>query len=478
MRFPGFIGPSYTLQSVNVDCQRTINLFPEINALGTGKAGEVAALVPTPGKRLLTTLVESPVRGVFTASNGEVYAVGGNKFYSISSSWVATELGSLNTSSGAVSMADNGTHVVLVDGTDGFAWNMTTDVFAEITDPDFYPSDLVTFQDGYFIFVRKGTGQFFISELNAITFDALDIASAEGSPDNLVGQISVGQNLFLFGEQSTEVFYNSGDADFPFTRIQGAVLDVGCIAVHSIAEAQGSIYWVGGDSTGSGIIYRSQGFQAQRISTPGIESIIRDISSTNLALARGWTYQQGGHVFYVLNIPGHSATLVFDATTGFWHDRAYLNLWSLERDRADCHTVAHGLNVVGDYETGRIYALDPNYITDSGTYIVRERTSPHFAKTLNRIFHHSFQLDMETGVGLDGSGQGTDPQAMLQWSDDGGHSWSAEYWRPIGKIGERRARVIWRRLGSSRDRVYRVRISDPVKVVLIGAELQVEEGTS
>lgn len=478
MRFPGFIGPSYTLQSVNVDCQRSVNLLPEVNELGTGKEREVAALVPTPGLRRLLTLPASPVRGLWRASNDQLFAVAGNKLYRISSAWAETGLGSLNTSTGPVSIADNGTHVVVVDGTYGYVWTIGSSSFAQITDPDFPGADQVTFLDGYFIFNKINSQQFVISGLNDVTFDALDIASAEGSPDKLVGEIVANQNLYLFGTQSTEVFYNSGDADFPFARIQGAVMDQGCAAAFSIAKIGGAVYWLGGDGTGSGIIYRAQGYQAQRISTPAIESVIRAIDTTDLASARAWTYQQGGHQFYCLNIPGAEATWCFDASTNLWHERCYLDLWSLERHRADCHAVAYGENVVGDYENGKIYALDPDTYTDDGTAIVRERTAPHVSKNLARVFHTKFQLDMETGVGTSGTGQGVDPQVMLQWSDDGGHSWSSERWTDAGGIGLRRTRVIWRRLGSSRDRVYKIRITDPVKVVLIGAELELMEGAA
>jgi hypothetical protein len=478
VRFPGFIGPSYTLQSVNVDCQRCVNLFPEINALGTGKEREVASLVSTPGLRLLLTLPESPVRGVYRSSTGQLYAVGGNKFYSVSSAWVATELGALNSSSGPISMADNGISVVVVDGTDGYVCTISGGAWAEITDPDFYASDLVTFQDGYFLFTKKGTQQFFFTDINATTFDALDISTAEGSPDNLVGPISVNQNVYLFGDYSTEVFYNSGDADAPFQRIQGAVVGVGCSAAHSIARIQNAVYWLGGDDTGTGIIYRMQGYQAERISTPAIEAVIRGVATTDLANARAWTYQQGGHVFYCLNIPTVDSTWVYDASTQMWHERQYLDLWSMERHRADCHALAYGQNVVGDWETGAIYALDPDTYTDNGTSIARIRRAPHLTKELRNLFHSSFELDLETGVGLDGTGQGTDPQAILRFSDDGGHNWSNEKTGSIGKMGETRTRRIWRRLGRSRDRVYEVKITEPVKVVLIGAELGLEEGSA
>lgn len=477
MRFPGFIGPSYTHSSLNVDAQRCVNLFPEVHPLGTGKEKEVASLVPTPGLTLLCTLPESPVRGMWRASNGTLFVAAGTKAYSVSSSWVATQLGALNTSTGPVSIADNGTHVVFVDGTDGFTWTIASSTWAKITDPDFLPADQVRFIDGYFLFNKADSGQFFISGLNAVTFDALDIATAEGSPDNVVGILDSNQHLIVFGEQSTEVFYNSGAAGFPFERIQGAVIDVGCAATFSVARLGDSAYWIGGDKDGSGIVYRSEGYKPVRISTPAIEAVIRSLTTTELAAATAWTYQQGGHQFYCLNLPTLDSTWVFDASTGFWHERAYSGTFGLERHRAECHAVAYGKNVVGDYETGRLYSLDQDVYTDNTTPIIRLRSSPHFSSGLKLIRHNSFQLDMEAGVGLS-SGQGSDPQAMMRFSDDGAHTWSNERTAGIGAIGKYGTRVKWNRLGSSRDRVYEVRIADPVKVVLIGAELDVEEGMS
>ena len=478
MRFPGFIGPSYTMQSVNIDCQRCVNLFPEINALGTGKEKEVASLVPTPGLRLLLTLTEGPIRGIFCASNGELYAVAGAKLYQISSSWVATLLGSLNTDTGPVSFADNGTTVFLVDGLNGFTYNMTTDTFAQVSDPDFFTADQVTYIDGYFVFNKSGTSQFFISGLNDVTFDPLDFASAEGSPDALIALMASNQSVFLFGPKSIEVFYNSGDADFPFARMQGAVVDVGCAAPFSISKIAGSIYFLGGDANGSGIVYRMNGYQPQRISTPAIESVIRSLTSEEVEAVTAFTYQQGGHIFYCINLPGTLSTWVYDASTEFWHERTFLNLWSEERHRAEFHAVAFGVSVVGDYENGKIYQLDQDTLTDNGTPISRVRTAPHISENLNLIRHNKFQLDMETGVGINALTQGNDPQVMLSWSDDGGHSWSNEHWSDAGKIGKRLTRVIWRRLGMSRDRVYQIKITDPVKVVLIGAQIDVEGGAS
>jgi len=479
MRFTGFIGPSYQHQSLNVDAQTCVNLYPEINPLGAGKEREIASLVPTPGLELLLSLGQPAIRGQWTASNGTLFVVAGSKLYSISSEWVETELGELSTGSGFVSMADNGTHLVIVDGSYGYIWNMATSVFARITDVDFFPANLVTFLDGYFIFNRAGTQQFFYSGINDETFDGLDIATIEGSPDVLVGQIASNQKVYMFGTRSLEIYYNSGDADNPFQRVQGAVFEVGCAsAPFTIAKLLDNVYWLGGDDNGHGVVYKMLGFRYEKITTPAIEKVIRDIGPALLAAARAWTYQQGGHWFYCLNLPGVDRTWVYDATTGFWHERTHKGITGPERHRAGCHAVFNGKNIVGDYENGSLYSLDPAVYTDNGTVIIRERAAPHLSKNLKRMFHHGFQLDMEVGVGSDGGAAGNDPKVILQWSDDGGHNWSDEHWEDIGKIGKTKTRIIWRRLGSSRDRVYRVRISDPVKVQLIGAELEVSEGAA
>jgi hypothetical protein len=414
-------------------------------------------------------------------STGKLFAVGGQFIYSISSSWVATQLGQLNTSTGTVSMADNGLQLVIVDGsgtTGGYYVTLSDNSFHNITDPNFLGASQVTYQDTSFIFNKPGTNSFYCSDLNAVTFTALNTASAEAYSDTLQGLISIQENLYLFCSTHTEVFYDAGTSPCPYARIQGAVINAGCASTFSIAHLQSTVFWLGGDDTGFGIVYMMNGYQPQRISTSAIESQIRAAGTANVANARAWTYQQGGHVFYCLNVPSIKATWVYDASSGLWHERTFLGTWGFERHKADCSAVAYGSNVVGDYESGNIYSLDPSNYTDNGTSIVRQRSAPHLSKDMNRIFHSSFQLDMETGVGLSGTTQGTNPQAMLQWSNDGGHTWSNEHWASIGKIGSTKTRVIWRRLGQARDRIYRVMISDPVKVTLIGAQLDVDEGAA
>lgn len=477
MRFQGFIGPSYTLGSLNVDCQRCINLYPEINETGRGKENEVASLVGTPGlSLLLTTAAAGPIRGTHAASNGQAFVVSANKLYRISSAWVATELGTLSSTTGPVSMADNGTYLMIVDGDFGYTWNINTSTFATISDPDFPGADQVTYQDGYFIFNWPATGKFMITDLNGVGVDALDFATAEGAPDDLVGLISDHRDLWLFGSTSVEVFFNSGNADFPFERVQGAYIEHGCAAAFSIAKMNNSVYWLGKDSEGHGIVYTAQGYQPQRISTHAVEQAIQ--SYGDISDASAYTYQDGGHFFYVLNFSSANTTWVFDSSTNLWHERAYFTNGQFERHRADNHMFAHNKHVVGDYQNGKIYELSKTTYSDNGAAIVRRRVSPHVSADMDRVFYKQFQLDIETGVGIDGSGQGDDPQAILEFSDDGGHSWSNEKWTGFGAIGNRKSRAIWRRLGQARDRVFRVTITDPVKVTLIGADLELDRGAS
>jgi hypothetical protein len=192
--------------------------------------------------------------------------------------------------------------------------------------------------------------------------------------------------------------------------------------------------------------------------------------------ALGYTYQQDGHSFYVLIFPTANTTWVYDVSTGVWHERAGWSAGQFTRHRSNCQMSYNGEIVVGDYENGNIYAFDLDVYADNGAiqrWLRSWRALPTGQNDLKRTAHHSLQLDCETGKGLI-LGQGSDPQAMLRWSDDGGHTWSNEHWKSMGKIGEYGYRTIWRRLGMTlkiRDRVYEVSGTDPIKIAIMGAEL-------
>jgi hypothetical protein len=341
------------------------------------------------------------------------------------------------------------------------------------------PSTHVVWIDGYFIVNETGTNRFYVSGLNDTAIDTLSFASSEGDPDIIAALAVNHRDLWVFNQKSTEVYVNTGNPDFPFERVQGGFIEKGCLAPYSVAKIDGILTWLGRDETGQGMVFSAKGLQPERISTHAVESAIKGYVAPEDGYA--FTYQDNGHAFYVLSFA--EATWVFDFSTGLWHERAYTNAGAFERHRANVHAFSarYQVHLAGDYEDERLYIMDDTYYSDDGDAITRMRTAPHISSGLRRVFHRSLQVDMEVGVGLS-TGQGSDPQIMLDWSDDGGHTWSSESYASlgtnIGGIGEYKKRVIWRRLGQSRDRIYRVKVTDPVKVVFLGAELMAEEGSA
>ena len=465
------LGSSYVVRSPNAADARMVNLFPEIIPEG-GK--EPAYLMRAPGLRKLATLGFGPVRGMWQF-NGRAFAVSANKLYEIYSDWTFTERGTLVTSSGPVSMSDNGVQLMIVDNPNGYIFNTTTNAFAKITDPDFPGAVTVGYLDGYFVFNQPNSQQLWITSLfDGSSIDPLEFASAEGSPDNLVGLIVDHREVWLFGQNSVEVWYDAGLTDFPLQRIQGAFNEIGCAAAYSIAKMDNGLFWLGSDARGNGMVYRANGYTGQRISTHAVEWHIQQYG--NISDAIGYTYQQDGHSFYVLTFPSAGKTWVYDVATQAWHERAGWHNGDFTRHRSNCQMNFNNEIIVGDFENGNIYAFDMEVYADDTRpqkWLRSWRALPTGQNNLKRTTHHSLQLDCETGVGLN-IGQGSNPEVMLRWSDDGGHTWSNEHWSPMGKIGVYQQRVFWRRLGMTlklRDRVYEISGTDPVKLAIMGAEL-------
>ena len=466
------LGGSYVARSVNAADNRMINLFPEAVPEGSG-GKEGGFLLRCPGLRLLATVGSGPIRGLWV-TNGVAYVVSGGEFYSLTTSYTATLLGTV-TGTGPVSLADNGTQIFIACNPDAYIYNVNTAVFAQITDTDFPGAGSVGYLDGYFVFNEPASQKFWVTSLlDGTSVDPLDFASAEGYPDNVIALIVDHREIFLFGTTSVEVWYDAGTPDFPLARIQGAFMEVGCEAAYSVAKLDNSVFWLGSDARGRGIVYRANGYTPARISTNAVEYAIQ--SYGNIADAIGYTYQQDGHPFYVLIFPSAEATWVYDVSTQLWHERAAFENGLFVRHRSNCQTSFNDEILVGDYEDGRVYAFDLEvYADDDQTqkWLRSWRALPTGQNNLKRTAHHSLQLDAQTGVGLN-DGQGSDPQVMLRWSDDAGHTWSNEHWKSMGAIGTYGYRTIWRRLGMTekiRDRVYEVSGTDPVKIAIMGAEL-------
>lgn len=464
------LGGSYVARSVNAADSRMVNLFPE----GVPEGGkDPAFLNRAPGLRLLATVGTGPIRGLWRMGDYG-YVVSGKSLYRIDSSWNSVFIGNLS-GTGPVSIADNGTQMFIACNGPSFIYNATTEEFAQISDPDFPGAVTVGYLDGYFVFNEPQSQKVWVTSLlDGTSIDPLEFASAEGSPDLLVALIVDHREAWLFGTNSVEVWYDAGAADFPLQRIQGAFNEIGLAAAYSVAKLDNGLFWLGADSRGQGIVYRSNGYTGRRISTHAVEWQIQQYGDISNAI--GYTYQQDGHAFYVLVFPDHDTTWVYDVSTELWHERAAFSDGNFHRHRGNCQMAFNSEVVIGDFENANVYAFDLNVFTDNGAsqkWLRSWRALPTGKNNLNRTSHHTLQLDCETGVGLN-TGQGSDPQVMLRWSDDGGHTWSNEHWSSMGRIGQYGYRTFWRRLGMTmkiRDRVYEVSGTDPVKIAITGAEL-------
>ena len=465
-QFTGFIGAGYKARSTNFDTQRCVNLYTERSDSQTSKGPKM--LVGTAGLKLWATLAGNTIRGSIVFNPSISYIVAGRFVYKMAIDGTAFLIGQVDNLTTPVSIASNGFNIFIATGPKGYTLTVATDTVAEFIDPSFNGADRVDFMNESFVFNEPGTGKFWAMNPLSFTLDPLYFATAEGAPDNLVSLIVDHNELWLMGTDTSEVWYYTGDtANFPFSKISGAFVQQGCAAKHSVAKLDNSVFWLGANDRGQGVIFRNNGFNPLRVSTHAIETKIASFTTVDDAVA--FTYEQNGHGFYQISFPTDNWTVVYDVSTGEWHEKAYFEEDGSEsRHRANCHMFFARKNIVGDWQTGQLYELNLDYYTDNGNLIVRKRVSTHVAVENKPIVHSVLTIDMERGVGLQ-SGQGSDPELMMRYSDDGGHKWSNERRVKVGKPGRYGPRARFTRLGRSRDRVYEVSISDPVKVVFVGA---------
>ncbi|CAM0050434.1 head closure Hc3 [Vibrio phage D478] len=434
-----------------------VNVYPRASTGGKYPFN----LINTPGLAFFCELPTFPVLGLHN-NKGRVFAVTPSKMYEIFKNGTFKELGDVDLK-GRVSMEDNGIQVVVVDGFKGFYYDANTEEVLQITHEAFYPASTVTYQDGYFLFDRKGTGQFFISELLNVDFDPLDFATAEGQPDNLVAILSDHREIFLFGTETIEVWYNSGASDFPFERNQGAFVEKGCGARYSVAKQNNTVYFIGSDL----MVYQMTGYTPVRISTHAVEKTLKDVDLND---AFAYTYQDEGHLFYVLTIPSRDITWCYDISTGAWHIR---QSYQFGRHQSNNAIFFDSKTLVGDFQNGRIYQMAGNFYTDDGEPVVREFVLPTVNNGREFLTVDSLEFDMGTGVGLI-RGQGDDPELRVYFSKDSGKTYSESFKRGrIGKVGEYLTRAKVNRFGAARQFTFKVEISDPIPIDIGGAWIEV-----
>jgi len=356
--------------------------------------------------------------------------------------------------------------------------------FSELpaTDGAFTGGSSVDVVDNYFVYNRPDTQQFASSDLLSPITYGLAFASKFTGPDDLVSLIVDHGQIYLLGEKTSEVWADTGTFPFPFQRIPGASSQHGIAAKFSMARFGNSFAYVSRNDRGQAVIVQMNGYFPQRISTHAVENTL---VNQNISDAVAYTYQLEGHECYVVSFPTLNLTWVYDGSTQMWHKWLYCdNQNNYQRHRSNCSAFFQGSVLVGDWENGQIYRLDPDNYTDNGQNIRRMRRCPHLVTDFQRQYFDELQIQFQPGVGLQGietfplgdNDIGINPQAMLRWSNDGGSTWSNEHWAGIGKVGKYQNRIIWRRLGQARDRIYEVVVTDPVKAVIVSANLKASVG--
>lgn len=469
MRFPGFIGANDAGQSRVANSERLMNWYVE--PLPRGSKND-QMLLPTPGQTSKVSVSDIGTRGLLTM-NDRVFAVIATGIYGIDSTFTATKYGTLSQDNNPASLTTNGTpggEAFYGSGTNGYVHDLTANTITQELTGDVTQVGML---DGYFIAFNKTTSRIRISDLNdGTTWDPTQFLARTTAPDNWQAMVVNPPDIWLIGSQTGDVLFDSGAFPFPLEPRPGATFKYGTPATFSAIALGDSVLWLSQNAEGAGIVVEARGYTPQRISTPAVETRIAGYARTaKISDAEAFGYQQEGHEFYVLRFPSAQATEVYDLTTGQWHERG---TWRPSLNRYDCwhprcHTYAFGQHLVGESGTGTISALDVTVGTEPDTTAIRRlRITPSLFREAQATIIHRLEVLMEMGLGTS-TGQGSDPMAMLEISDDGGKTYGRQRQGSVGKIGAYQQRLVWTRLGLFSDAVVRFTFSDPIPARVIDA---------
>jgi hypothetical protein len=456
------LGGTYQARSVIASAQRCVNLVPEINQGDAEtpvthylRAGlKQQGLPPSPGLG----------RGLYRATNGELFAVVGTGVYFVDSLGNFTLLGNLASLTSICSMTDDSSTVVLVDGSPvGYTIALAGHAFAPIADVQFLGADKVGFLDTFVLSNVPATQEFQSTHSNGLVWDPLYFASKTAFSDGLITLAVVHREIWLIGSLTTEVWFNAGNPTFPFAILPGVFFEHGCAATYSVATHDQYVFWLDQDKDGARFVVMGEPYKVTRISTYAIEEALRKYSKVSDGI--GFVVKLGGHIFYYLTFPSVDATWVYDKQTELWHEETWTDNNGREhRSRLSAAAFAYGLNWGQDWETGALYQIDPDTFTDNGVAIVRRRGFPHILSNGNRVSYASFRADMQAGEASLG-----DSIVFLRWSDDRGRTWGNALDQSLGQTGEYLVQPQWRRLGAARDRVFELFWDCPQLTALNGA---------
>jgi len=429
MKQKGFLGGRYISSVPNFDCADTVNLYPEMDEIGTGKDQEVLMLRSRPGLTLLHRIPRSPIRCVWQTQNGYIYVVAGNGVFHLTTTdginYTHALIATLTTQTGHVYMTDeipnvvNGqvntarvVQVVVVDGsTTGICFNEGSDANLTLLGPGngYQGSSFVTAQDGFFLFAQPNTPVAYFAA-DPLNISGTDTIVVNLGPDVISRVISDHDIIWVFGRKTISVWQNTGGVGFfsPFNlfqQIPGSFSEGGAFP-HTIIKLGGQLLWVQSDPNGSGQVFEAIGFRGTRISTHSEELLLGQYDLTN---ATAWSYTIEGHSFYCLNVPGMPKTLCYDLNTKMWSTRVFFQNGLQSRDLVEHHYNLNlpgisQIHMVGDYQSGNLYRLDNSNYTDNGQPILRQRTTSHLSSEYKRMQIQKLQVDIEPGTGLDGLG--------------------------------------------------------------------------
>lgn len=460
-------------KSPNVTANKLVNAYYEFQQV---KDRTSVAIYGTPGLSLFIDQGDTPWRGLLSfPSNSLLYGVHRGTFYSINNAGTVTSRGTISTTEGRVDICDDGTIITVVDGSEIYTYDTSAPAtpIAAVADAQRPTSpNTCTFQGQRILTDEDGTGQFKGAALTDPTsWAALDFATAESNPDDLIRIINYRGTIVLFGAYSTEFWSNVGGSGFPYSRILGADVEYGLAARWSVGRFGGTFAFLAKNREGQSIVAILNGYGSPtRISDFEFEDEINGY--TSISDASGYGYMLGGHPMYQLNFPSEGKSWLYDGSTQYWSELRYG-----DKDR---HRVEFGVdfinqNIVADYENGKLYKLESDTYTDNGENIHTILRGKHIYNQKKKLRISRLELGFEPATTTD---QTLDPVAALSMSKDGGHSWGAQVFSRMGKVGEYLTRCIWRRLGSGRDIVPEVTISEPIKKVITEATLILEDGES
>jgi hypothetical protein len=473
--YVGFVGPSYVSQSAIADSEQLINWH--IETMESEAAAARRVFYPTPGLELFTTTDADarPVRNMI-AFDGRVVGVNGSFVEEMYGTGTFTRRGPVAIDDKRPTIVINSEHDQLFVTSGGHAYllDLLSNVFTEATITG--TASFGGMLDSRFLYLDAETSTFYISELDGVTFDPTKFTQRSTAPDGWRSMIVSGEIIWLFGEFTSDAYYNALNPDFTFEPFQGGLIQQGIAADSSAAVVGDSVIFLAQNAAGGLTVQQVSGISTQKISSYALDEALADYARVDDA--EGWSYEERGHTFYVLDIPSQNVTWVYDNTEArlsspaqAWHRRG---LWSTSQgaynvQRQRCHAFAFGHHLVGDRYSGAIYRQSVKlYLDAEGAPLRRMRRTPHLNRGHELIRYPVFEVYFEPGLGLS-AGQGSAPELWMRKSDDGGKSWGSYRRRSAGAIGRYKTRARWLNCGSARDRVFEVVCTDPVPFRLTGA---------